>query len=128
MCDRLSAERYLRGLDRVVEMIKSVTVQALNLRLAQTDPAFMLLDVREADEVNLGVLPGAYWMPMQCVPERLSELPHGMDIIIYCHHGIRSLAVAHYLVTNGFDYKHIYNLVGGIDKWALEVDNLLPRY
>ena len=86
----------------------------------------LLLDVREEDEVRLCALPGSLHIPMNLIPLRHNELPDDVPIIVYCHHGIRSLNVARYLAHVGFE--HVANLQGGIDAWARQIDPSLPRY
>ena len=92
----------------------------------QKQPAPLLLDVREEDEVRLCALPGSLHIPMNLLPLRQNELPDDVPIIVYCHHGIRSLNVARYLAHVGFE--NVANLQGGIDAWARQIDPSLPRY
>ena len=92
----------------------------------QKQPAPLLLDVREEDEVRLCALPGSLRIPMNLIPLRHNELPDDVPIIVYCHHGIRSLNVARYLAHVGFE--NVANLQGGIDAWARQIDPSLPRY
>ncbi len=92
----------------------------------QKQPAPLLLDVREEDEVHLCALAGSLHIPMNLIPLRHNELPDDVPIIVYCHHGIRSLNVARYLAHVGFE--NVANLQGGIDAWARQIDPSLPRY
>ena len=89
-------------------------------------PAPLLLDVREEDEVRLCALQGSLHIPMNLIPLRHNELPDDVPIIVYCHHGIRSLNVARYLAHVGF--KNVANLQGGIDAWARQIDPTMARY
>ena len=82
--------------------------------------------MREEDEVRLCALPGSLHIPMNLIPLRHHELPDDVPIIVYCHHGIRSLNVARYLAHVGFE--NVANLQGGIDAWARQIDPSLPRY
>jgi len=86
----------------------------------------LILDVREEQEVALAPFPGAVHIPMAEVPARLSELNAGREIVVVCHHGIRSAQVAGYLSSVGFE--RVLNLAGGTDAWSLSVDPALPRY
>ena len=88
----------------------------------------VLLDCREPAEHHIVHLQGARLIPMNEIPDRLSELPAGRDaeIVVYCHHGFRSLQVATWLKQRGFD--DVKSLAGGIDQWAIEIDPHLPRY
>lgn len=86
----------------------------------------VLLDVREDDEVALCRLPDSVHIPMNLLPLRQNELPDNVPVVVYCHHGIRSLHSAMFLAQAGFET--LYNLKGGIDAWACEVDTDMPRY
>jgi rhodanese-related sulfurtransferase len=65
-------------------------------------------------------------MPMSEIPSRIHELDRGREIVVYCHHGVRSRKVAEFLVRQGFS--RVANLAGGIDAWSLHVDSRVPRY
>lgn len=86
----------------------------------------VLLDVREEGERVLACIEPSVHIPMSSVPDRLSELPRDRRIVVLCHHGGRSYAVASYLETEGF--ADVANLTGGIDEWARIVDPSVPRY
>lgn len=85
-----------------------------------------LLDVREPWEYARCHIDGARPMPMNTVPSRLAELPQEQDIVVVCHHGMRSQQVALFLERAGFT--RVHNLQGGVHAWALEVDPGMPRY
>jgi rhodanese-related sulfurtransferase len=86
---------------------------------------FHFLDVRRDDERELVNL-GGFHIPLHELEARRDELPHDkMPIIIYCHHGVRSLYAAQFLKFNGYD---ALSLRGGIDAWSLEIDPNVPRY
>jgi rhodanese-related sulfurtransferase len=85
-----------------------------------------LLDVREHDELALAAVQRAVHIPMREVPGRLAELDAGKSLVVMCHSGGRSRRVAEYLAQNGFE--QVFNLAGGIDAWADEVDPRIPRY
>lgn len=91
----------------------------------QHNPEAVLLDVREDDEVAICRLSGSVHIPMNLIPLQHNELPD-VPIVVYCHHGVRSLNVARYLQHVGFD--DVYNLSGGIDAYAIDVAPDMPRY
>jgi rhodanese-related sulfurtransferase len=101
-----------------------ITPEELQDRLAR-DAAPALLDVREAWEHAISALPGARLVPMEELPFRVDELEPHREVVVYCHHGIRSAAVVEWLRAHGFP---AVNLQGGIDAWALHVDPTLRRY
>ena len=86
----------------------------------------LLLDVREDWEVAVSAFPDALHVPMREIPTRVDELPVDQPIVCICHHGARSAQVAMFLQHRGFE--QVYNLAGGIDAWAIEVDATIPRY
>ena len=88
--------------------------------------AFVLLDVREDDELALARIMWAKHVPMHAVPERIAELPPGGNLVVMCHAGVRSERVAAYLRERGF--ASVANLAGGIDAWSCEIDPRVPRY
>ena len=63
---------------------------------------------------------------MRQIPENLSELPRDKHVLIMCHHGGRSRRVTEYLRAQGLD--NVTNIDGGIDGWAIEIDQKLARY
>lgn len=87
---------------------------------------FVLLDVRTDEELALCSLPNHTHIPMNMIPMRHNELPDDVPIVVYCHHGLRSLHTAMYLADAGFE--QLYNLRGGIDAWSVLVDSQVPRY
>lgn len=105
-------------------MIKDITPLDLQARLAHNPP--LLLDVREDHEVALCALPHAKHIPLAQLAERQQELPHDQEIVIYCHHGGRSMKAARWLADHGFT--SLFNLSGGIDEWAASVDFTMARY
>jgi len=89
-------------------------------------PGVVFLDVREPFEHAAARIEGARLIPMREVPQRLSELESGAEIVVFCHHGSRSAMVVNFLRANGF--QGAVNLAGGIDAWSAEVDATVPRY
>jgi rhodanese-related sulfurtransferase len=100
------------------------TVQS---RLAAGDP-LVLLDCRERGEYELVRLESARLMPMSELAERVRELDELRDaeVIVYCHHGVRSRQVANWLRGQGF--ANVKSLTGGIDRWSEQIDPTLPQY
>lgn len=105
--------------------IKQISAVALQERLAN-DEILFLLDVREPHEFNYAHIEGSVLIPLNQIPQRLNELDPEQEIIVICHHGIRSQQAAHYLQQQGF--KNIVNLSGGVAAWASSCDLTMPRY
>lgn len=106
-------------------MIEDLTPVEVADRMRSDSPP-VLVDVREDWERSIAAIPDAVGIPMAEIPSRLHELPSGRDIVLFCHHGMRSLQVAHWLQTQGFD--RLVNLTGGIDAWSHDVDPTIPTY
>jgi rhodanese-related sulfurtransferase len=86
----------------------------------------LLLDVRQDWETQLCRLPNAVHIPIEEIELRVDELNREDAIVVYCHAGVRSAAVAEYLRSLGF--KDVRNLAGGLDLWARTVDPTMRRY
>lgn len=89
----------------------------------------ILLDVREGWEVQTASAQSAaldlVHMPMQTIPARLDELDKVRPIACLCHHGGRSMQVAHFLLQHGYQ---VVNVAGGIHAWSAQVDPTIPVY
>ncbi len=85
-----------------------------------------LLDVREPHEFELGRIAGAESMPLSTLPARLGSLDPREQIVVYCHHGVRSRSALELLESAGF--ARVSHLAGGIDSWSRLVEPGLPRY
>lgn len=87
-----------------------------------------LVDCREEDEHRICRIEGSVLIPLSTfgftATERLAD-PE-CAVLIYCHHGMRSLTAARFLVKRG--YSRVMSLAGGIDRWAVEIDPGMPRY
>jgi rhodanese-related sulfurtransferase len=86
----------------------------------------VLLDVREPWEFQTCRIGDALHIPMREIPRRLGELNVEADTVVICHHGVRSLQVAHFLEQQRF--ARVYNLTGGVNAWARSVDPAMPVY
>lgn len=111
-----------------VQLAEWLTASTQSARPDDSDssPRPLLLDVREPWEYELCHLVDSMHLPMQMVPARLDELDPEADIVVICHHGIRSLQVGNFLERQGFS--SIYNLTGGVDAWARDVDPAMRKY
>jgi sulfur-carrier protein adenylyltransferase/sulfurtransferase len=94
--------------------------------LARSAGAVTLLDVREPHEHQIARIEGATLIPLRSLPARFRELDPARPVIVYCHHGVRSLRAAELLRGSGF--AGATSMRGGIDAWSREVDAGVPRY
>lgn len=102
-----------------------ISPQDLKARIDTNDRP-VLVDVRDDWETKLCRLDNALHIPMEELEFRTEELNQGDEIVVYCHHGVRSAAVADYLRRLGFP--RVKNLAGGLDAWAAAVDRGMRRY
>lgn len=108
-------------------MVRQITPRDLAQRLANGQ-SLRLVDVRQPWENQIAALPGSVLVPLNEIAQRSRDVgtePGGM-IVVYCHHGIRSLSAAAFLERLGFT--NVYSLAGGIDAWSCEIDPTVPRY
>jgi rhodanese-related sulfurtransferase len=87
----------------------------------------VLLDVRFPEEHAYVAFPGSVLIPLPELDEHNEELEafRGKRVVVYCHHGVRSLDGTAYLMSRGLD---AVSLRGGIDLYSRAVDPSLPRY
>jgi rhodanese-related sulfurtransferase len=111
----MSAESYLE------------TISVIQLKdLLDTNNPPLILDVREAEEVNICALPNFVHIPLGELSHEWNHLPRNQLIVTLCHHGYRSLQAALFLKNLGFD--QVANLTGGIHAWADQVDPSMKVY
>ncbi|MGF7215537.1 adenylyltransferase/sulfurtransferase [Spirosoma lacussanchae] len=105
---------------------QKITPAELADRLAQGESIF-LLDVRERPEYDLCHLDGAVLIPVGMIPNNRKRIPTDRPVVVYCHHGIRSANVAQYLYAQD-GLTNLYNLDGGINAWAREIEPEMAVY
>jgi len=105
--------------------VDEITPQDLKSRLDRNDRP-VLVDVRDEWETKLCRLDNALHIPMEELEFRTEELNQQDEIVVYCHHGVRSAAVADYL--RGLGFGRVRNLAGGLDAWAASIDRSMRRY
>lgn len=107
-------------------MMESLRAAQLEKRL-QDCKSFRLIDVREESEWALCRLPKAELIPLSTFTVTALEcLAQDEEILLYCHHGVRSEKAGNFLIAQG--YANVKHLEGGIDCWSLEVDSTVIRY
>lgn len=104
----------------------TITVAELKARRDAGAP-LRLIDVREPSEHHAARIAGAELRPLGQIAQWATELPNkDEEIVLHCHHGMRSDRACQYLAAQGFT--NVNNLIGGIDEWSLQVDPNVPRY
>jgi adenylyltransferase/sulfurtransferase len=109
-------------------MFREISVEDLAAKLSEHPGSLVLLDVRQSFEHTIAALPGSVLIPLNELGSRVSELSvlAGAQVVVYCHHGIRSLTAAALLERYGF--RDVASLAGGIDAWSLRIDPGVARY
>ncbi len=107
------------------DAIVQLSPRALAQRLAAGD-APLIVDVREPWEYEVARVAGSQLLPLGQLVERAASLPRDRDLVLLCHHGMRSQQAAQWLRSAG--YTRVANLAGGIDAWSVEVDPSVARY
>jgi adenylyltransferase/sulfurtransferase len=85
-----------------------------------------LIDVREPYELNIARIPNVRLIPLGTLGDAIPSLDPERETVVICRTGARSGRAVQQLRAAGFE--HVYNLVGGIHRWADEVDPSLPKY
>jgi rhodanese-related sulfurtransferase len=86
-----------------------------------------LIDVREPEEYQISRIEGATLIPMRQISQQLDRLEQAASpLVVFCHHGVRSLKVVEWLQAQGLT--DCVSMAGGIDAWSREVDPSVPRY
>lgn len=104
---------------------EEISVRELKRRLDAGED-FDLVDVREPAEWQIARLPSARLIPLGELGRRMSELDPAREVIVYCKAGARSGKALGLLKQRGFS--RVWNVAGGTDAWAAEVDPKFPRY
>ena len=96
-------------------------------RLSGSDPV-VLIDCRTDQERGIASIDGSIHVPMDDLTDHLESLREHEDdeIVVYCHHGVRSLQVTQWLRHEGFE--NVRSMAGGIDLWSHAVDQSTPTY
>ena len=108
-----------------LKAIPSIGVKALKQRL-DAGEELLVIDVREPQELQISKVDGFTHIPKGQVLTRIEEIPDDVPVIFMCKTGVRSGDVTSWLQERGFE--NVYNLLGGVNAWARQIDNSLPIY
>ncbi len=108
-------------------MIPQITPDELKRKLDAGEPVH-LVDCRQPEEHEYCSLPDSQLIPLPELLHRADEVtpPDGALVVVYCHHGVRSLSGAAMLLRAGLP--NVASLAGGIDLWSRKIDPAVPRY
>jgi rhodanese-related sulfurtransferase len=93
--------------------------------LARGEKLFFV-DVREKWEYDTTHIEGSVLIPLREIPSNLARLEAASELVLFCHHGMRSLDAAAWLRSQGVVGAR--SMAGGIDRWSAEIDPNVPRY
>ena len=100
--------------------VQALSVSDLKSRLDSGD--ITLIDVRSEDERGMASIEQAIALDV----DQVEAMPRDSELAFLCHHGNSSMGAAEYFRKKGFT--RVYNVTGGINAWALEVDSSVPTY
>jgi adenylyltransferase/sulfurtransferase len=87
---------------------------------------FVLIDVREPHEFQIGRIPTSTLIPLGDLPKKVAELDPSAHYVLHCKMGGRSAKGCDVLRQAGF--KNVRNMTGGISAWSDQVDPSVPKY
>ncbi len=109
--------------------VPEITVRQLREK-QQAGARLFLLDVRQPWEHEQAKLEGSVLEPLNrlagAMEGLLPRIPDGAEVVVYCHHGMRSQMGAAILIQHGV--RNVVSLAGGIDAWSAFIDPSVPRY
>lgn len=109
-----------------------VTPRRARAMVRDFPPQAVLIDCRTAEEAGVARIVEATLVPLSEIEGRaeeiaaLAEEAGGVQVIVHCHHGVRSMKAALALRARGL--KEVFSMAGGIDLWSRAVDPAVPRY
>lgn len=104
--------------------MQTLTPAELQQRLARGEAT--VVDVRESPELELARLKGAVHLPLSELAQRWTELQPLKQVVLICHHGVRSERAGRFLQQQGLE--DLAHLEGGIDAWSEQIDSNVARY
>jgi adenylyltransferase/sulfurtransferase len=110
-----------------LNQVRQMTPVQLKERLDAGDD-LLILDVRQPHEWEISNMAsvGAKLIPQSEVMDHLDEFDQNQEIVVQCRSGVRSANVI--MIMQQLGFKNLWNLDGGINRWAQEVDPSLPVY
>ncbi len=122
----LNVEEVIDHIKQSDEVDKKIQISAMDAaQLLKTDKKAKLLDVRTDEEYRLAHIEGSLLVTQENL-EGIMSWPKDTAILVHCHHGIRSMDAASYLIGHGFT--NVRSISGGIEAWSNDVDSSVPRY
>ncbi|MEK6805850.1 MAG: rhodanese-like domain-containing protein [Pseudomonadota bacterium] len=104
--------------------MQTLSPSELQQRLARGEAT--VVDVRESPELELAQIKGAVHLPLSELAQRWTELKPLQQVVLICHHGVRSERAGRFLQQQGLE--GLAHLEGGIDAWSEQIDSNVARY
>ena len=105
--------------------IPTISASDLKDKIDKKNP-MVILDVREQFEYDIARIEGSQLIPLDQLPDRISEIDRNAEVVALCHTGVRSAMAVQFLQGHG--YSRSFNLEGGIDAWADQIDPTMQKY
>jgi rhodanese-related sulfurtransferase len=102
-----------------------IAPRAVKELLAREDKV-LFVDVREQWEYYTAHIEGSVLIPLGEIPSNLARLENAEEVVLFCHHGMRSLDAAAWLRSQGVEGAR--SMAGGIERWSAEIDPNVPHY
>jgi len=118
-------ENIEQGCNEVEQNADEITVQQLK-KMMDDKEDFVLLDVRENFERDICTIKDSLHIPMNKLETEFEILDKNKNLVVYCHHGVRSLHSANFLKSRG--YSKAKSLIGGINEWSSEIEPETTAY
>jgi adenylyltransferase/sulfurtransferase len=122
---KLSDFAFTCGLETQPSPASQISARELRAQLHGDSPP-VLIDVRDEHELLISSLESAIHIPLRELSERVAEIPHDREVVVFCKGGVRSVSALLLLKELGFP--HVRNLTGGINEYASSVDPRINIY
>ncbi|MFN3604227.1 MAG: rhodanese-like domain-containing protein [Leptonema sp. (in: bacteria)] len=119
-------EDFLKEIQEILDLEKKIQINPKELKELLEKESVLLLDVREDFEREIAKIENSFLLTKDLAKEILFSWEKNTKMVFYCHTGVRSLQAAFFFYKNGF--RNIWNLNGGIHRWAKEIDPNIPLY
>ena len=123
---RQGAGMLVAEFKQLIEEIRKEGVEEINFldlkEMQQEGENFLLIDVREPEELTPGMIPGAVALPRGMLEIEIDRFTTDKDkqIVLYCRNGGRSLLAAYMLRRMGFS--NVVSLLGGYTEWSKSLE------
>ena len=123
----LDIPEVIAHIEKSQQLEEEVQISSQDLKAQlSSDKKLKLLDVRQPHEAQICSLAGSILVDQEVAQDIMDNWPKDTPIVVYCHHGMRSMDAATWLIGHGF--KNVKSLRGGIDHWASTIEPSMRRY